>query len=223
MKFEYYLKYKEYLGTYLAFFLIISLVSCRKDEIIMGNTIPFLIVGAETPEVSIMSFPSPIPISVVYDTLNLYGNGSYDFDFDLDGESEMTLDLNLINNDSIHLLNGGTPNYYPSLSLKSNNKVSIITEQEIVYVGQGGTTTLVWLKALNEGVEINNSSEWKILNEEGVKMWYEMPMPLSHKGTWHDLTENKFIGFRYEDKLGWIEINATDLNNPLIVSYAIQR
>lgn len=207
----------------IATIILISFFSCRKKEMIVEEKKSVMLIGVDNPSVTTMSFPTPVSISVEYDSLNLYGTGSYSFDFDLDGENEITLELKLINNDSIHLLNGGSPNYYPSLSLKSNDKVSILTEEEVVYVGLGATTTLVWLKANSNGDEIKNSSDWKILNEQGVKMWYEMPLALSHKGTWHNVEGSKYIAFRYEDKMGWVEVDATDFNNPLIISYSIQR
>ncbi len=203
--------------------LLIGIVSCRKKEAPVKDDIPSLIIGVDDNSVTKMVFPAPITIPVVYDSLNLYGVGSYALDFDLDGENDVTFELNLLNYDSIHLLNGGAIHPYPNLALKSNGKISIIKETEIVYVGLGATTSLDWLKANSNGDEIANISNWSKLNEQGIKMWHDVPLALSHKGTWHNLDENKFIAFRFADKLGWIEVNATNRKRPFILSYAIQR
>jgi len=210
-------------ANYLLLILVFVFSSCRKKEVIIEDKLTELTVGEINSSVSSMIYPIPISIPVEYDTLNLYGVGSYSFDFDLDGEHEITIVLNLINNDSIHLLNGATISPYPSLSLISDKEIATLTENEEVYVGQGSTVTFSWVKALTVGETIKNISNWNELNEEGTKMWHEMPLALSHKGTWYDLDENRFVAFRYENKLGWIEINATDFSNPLIIGYGIQR
>lgn len=208
-------------ANYIFLFFLIGFLyhSCKKD-----NQDEFLLDSFESSKVYAgvsdtslfnYTFINPISIDITYDSNNLYGIGSKAIDFDLNGIDDLIIKMNIVNQDSIHLLNGYDPNPFPSCLVESNSSLSVaMVSQQVM------STTHYWCDTIVEGQEINSELEWSNINVQ-LDLWKETNGV--NIGSWSLINGISYIGFKFNDKYGWLEVDATDPLNPIFTKFAMQR
>lgn len=211
----------------IAILIIVDLmiVSCNKDtvpltdeDITSANTEVY--AGVYDTTFSYHEFTSPIEITVSWDSQNLYGVGRDSLDLDSNGTYDLLITLNLLNEDSLHLLNG-IPNPFPSCVLNAQNATEIAYYTETYYIGLGQTATATFADRLDFNERIDLMSTWG----ESLKMWSENPGGAGTPpyGDWYSATAENYLAFKInDDNFGWIAIDSSSPKNPKILSYAVQ-
>lgn len=204
-------------------FLLFVVFSCKKEIAVESydSDIDKATVYAGEIDTSLFcySFVSPMSIEVVYDSMNLYGHGVTNIDIDFNGVPDLSFSLDLLNHDSIHLLNGNPPNPFPKCSLAAGTNLSIALNQEELFIN-GSTTTVFWCDTIQHGEEIGTNQEWSALGSE-LDLWRNING--SPTGSWMEADGLSYLGFKLNDKYGWLEIDVSNAFNPLLVKFAIQR
>lgn len=215
---------KVYQITYLVA-LGIMIVSCNKD------TVPNIDESTAAKDTEVYAgvydttfthhqFTSPVEIAISWDAQNLYSVGYDSLDIDSDGIYDLYFTLNLLNEDSLHLLNG-MPDPFPSCSVSSLNgfEVAFYSESYLVGMGQYATADFADRLELNERIDL--LSDW----DTDLKMWGENPggAGTSPFGDWYSASSQNYLAIRLNnEKFGWVEVDAFNPKNPKFISFAIQ-
>jgi hypothetical protein len=160
---------------------------------------------------------TPITITMSWDAQNLYGTGIDSLDLDSDGDFDLTLELDLLNEDSLHLISG-YPIPFPSLELKAKNGLEIGTYVESFYIGLGQTATINYAERLDFDARVDLVSQWHTT----IDMWAENPndgMTPSF-GDWYDADGIFYLAIKFNGKYGWIAIDATNPEDPAVLNWA---
>lgn len=201
----------------------LALYSCKKEEVIYEdlNEIEEVAIHAGETDTTFFTytFINPMSVDVVYDSMNLYGHGSADIDFDFNGSSDLIFSIDVINPDSIHLLNGSIPNPYPNCSVLTSNNLSVVMQEESLMIN-GNLSTVFWCDTIQNGELIDENLNWSEVGTE-LNLWREIDgIP---NGCWLNSNGIRYLGFKLNDKFGWLAIDATDVQHPMLIEFAIQR
>ena len=217
--------YQPMKTKYILLLFLFSLFysSCKKEkkEYLLPESFEAVKIyaGIDDPSLFNYTFINPMSVRITYDANNLYGRGTTELDLDLDGVTDLTVVLNLINQDSVHLLNGNLPIPAPSCSIQGNSSVAIAIRTEEIEVN-GQITMQDWCDTVSRGREINSDLNWSSTNTS-LMLWKEaVGFTL---GTWSLIEGVSYIGFRFNGKFGWIEVDATNPYNPLFTKFSMQR
>lgn len=206
---------------YTVLFLVLTLISCKKEN--EGNPIFVNQIKAGKTNAGSMTFDTLNPgvtLTMVWDAQNLYAYGSDSIDINDDGSYDFVFTSVHLNEDSLHLLNGQMPNPFPYFSVDPMNGYSIKVKTESVPIGLGQTTQAYWADSLAFNATISVNDSW---SGSELKLWGENPqsIPLSF-GPWYACGKTMYLGFNRLNKLGWIEVDATDRMNIVIKSFSFQ-
>jgi hypothetical protein len=203
--------------------LLLSVAACKKEQPIdnqLAETeLPPVYAGEEDTSMFSYTFPNPVAITVNYDSMNLYGNGISTLDFDFDGVTDLTIAMDILNQDSLHLLNGLTPNPQPNCIIEGGANIAIAMTSETLQIN-GNLSTVYWCDTIQQGQKIGAHLEWSEVNTQ-LSMWKETGSGVA--GCWIDADGINYIGFKFNEKYGWLAIDVTDSYNPLLIKFAIQR
>lgn len=208
----------------LLIILGLAIVSCNKDTVPItdednqsANTEVY--AGVYDSTFSYHQLATPLEISIAWDTQNLYGTGYDSLDIDLDGDFDLIFTLNLLNEDSIHLISG-TPNPFPFLHVQSNNGFKVASYDEVFYIGLGQTATATYADRLDLNERIDALTDWSI----NLKVWGENPggAMMPPFGDWYSANSQNYLAIKLnDDKYGWVEVDASNPKNPKFSSFAI--
>lgn len=198
------------------------LVSCKKDE--EGDVVPLFpnVIRAGVKNGLQWDTLNPnLSLTINWDSQNLYGTGADSIDIDDDGDFDLRFECSLLNQDSLHLLNGQEPNPYPYFRITSSNAYSLRTKSESVPIGMGQTTTVYWVDSLNFDDKVKNDDQW---SASTLYLWRDNSgqFGVFTNGPWYTISDKKYIAFNRLNKLGWIELDASDWENITIKSIARQ-
>ncbi|HNQ12218.1 MAG TPA: hypothetical protein PKH65_08290 [Bacteroidia bacterium] len=212
----------------LLYLLIITCIACEKNTLTQASqsspTNQSIRAGIYDTTFIHHQPATAIALNIVWDSQNLYGSATDSLDLDLDNQSDLYLNLRLLNPDSLHLLSG-MPNPFPYLSLGTTGNMQFMQRTETVYAGLGTIVTYHWADTLSYNQTIADTSNWYIHSSNFIKLWGENPGSIGTPGfgTWYTLNDIRYIAFMKNQKLGWIAINNSNRNNPLITEWAIQK
>lgn len=206
----------------LLFLLTLGLIfSCKKDE--NGDFEPLFqntIKAGVTFALQWDTINPNVSLSINWDAQNLYGSGSDSIDIDGDGQYDLLFECSLLNPDSLHLLNGQQPNPHPFFSVKPSNGYLIRLATEVADTAIGSSVTVYWADSIGYESKIKNNDLW---SGTTVNLWQENATSGTISfGPWYNLSETKYIGFNRLNKLGWIEVDATNRENITFKSLARQ-
>lgn len=210
------------------YFLIVLLIgvfynSCKKeveDEYLSESFTPSRVyAGVSDTSLFNYTFVNPVSVEVIYDVDHLFGYGSSIIDFDLNGVNELSIIMNVINQDSIHLLNGSLPVPSPSCSIETSLSLSIAMINEDVIIN-GYPSNYQWCDAISTGQEVGSNLEWSDVNSE-LDLWCQING--NNLGEWFSIGGVSYIGFKLNDKYGWLEVDVTNPLNPIFTKLAMQR
>jgi len=214
----------------IIFFLLVALLfSCKKEEVeynlfLSDNTIQ---AGQHDSTALFLAFNQPLHIDIQYDSLNLYGEGTLYLDLDLDGVNDLTIHQTTINQANIGLLNGAMPSVFPSLSISSTHAISVAYKTEYYSSATSEDIPAHWIDTINYGTTIDADLNWKNIQNDSMYLWQQnynlQNFPDLSNGCWFSITEDKYIGIKYNNKYGWIRVNALSNIDPTFISFAIQR
>ncbi|MBL1280447.1 MAG: hypothetical protein COA33_009255 [Fluviicola sp.] len=208
------------MNKYFIFFLSLQflLFSCQKDQVDPVYT--DILAGEADTSYSVTFLTAPLSINVVYDAQNLYGYGIDSIDIEGDGSYDILIELDLLNPDSLHLLIG-QPNPFPNCRITTMNDLEIAIDSIPVYVGLGTTAYFKFAAMYQMNDVISISGTW--YKNSMVKLWQENPaFPSSTFGEWYSIHAVRYIAIRKNGKYGWMEIDATNHEDPQILSFAIE-
>lgn len=168
------------------------------------------------------NFNPPLEISINWDAQNLYGYGQDSIDIDLDNNYDLVFQLNIINPDSIHLLNG-MPDPFPNLRIRLKNGFEIAFCTESYYVGLGQTNTANFADTLAMDERVDLLNDWYSGPQNAIAMWQENPGSMNPSyGPWYYTSKLMYIGIRKDkEHCGWIAVDETEPYHPRIAGYAI--
>lgn len=198
------------------------MVSCKKDPVSEPNDSPKseVYAGVYDSSFSYHEFMPPHEISIVWDNKGLYGAGHDTLDLDSNGTPDLFIALYTLNQDSLHLITG-MPNPYPSCVLHGENGLEIALYSESYATGLGQTATAIFADRLDFNERIDEISDWKKV----LKMWSENPggAGMPPFGDWYNASAESYLAFRMDgNKFGWIEVDASDAQDPKFIRYAFQ-
>jgi hypothetical protein len=191
--------------------------SCKKET---TSKPPFL--AGDTTNSIHAAFEPAMDFTIVWDSDNLYGQALDSLDLDQDQTADVYFQLNLLNQDNSHLLEGEMPNPFPSLLIYGRDSLfetAILTET--VYVGLGQTADFRWVDTLSKGDVIDQNLKWKTTEYFGEKLWSEHPVSMLSNGPWKNKSGTSYVGFRLKGFYGWIEMNTALTEQPKILGYAL--
>jgi hypothetical protein len=209
--------------TYL-FLCLLIMAGCKKEDQTPSTLVT---LNDNSSSWNIKDFAPAYTFSVDWDPNNLYGSAQDSLDLDDDGQYDVAFHLNLLNQDSIHLLGGGTPSPFPGFNAYSSGW-EIASEKELMYAGLGTVVTFYWIKPLMIGYDLTNHDVWKT----SANIWQENPIPLQLSfGPWYSIQDIRYIGLKKNRTFGdivlplysWIELDCTDRQNPKIVRMAVHK
>ncbi len=151
----------------------------------------------------------------------LYGFGVDSLDLDNDQQADVFFTLNIINKDSLHLLNNQMPDPFPSFRISAKGKVSIAKVTETAYAGLGTIVEFYYADTLAEGTVINEALQWQNINETSLTVWGEHPdyLPGLSYGPWYEHLQ-AYIGFYVNGNYGWIRLDTSNPYEPKISGIA---
>lgn len=205
----------------ILFSVSLLFVSCKKD----GNSSPLfnntIKAGVITPVFMTGDTLTPsLELMINWDSQNLYGFGEDSLDFNQDGIIDFRFTCALLNQDSIHLLNGQMPNPFPYFRITGVNGTLVRLRTEEAPIGLGQTTTLYWADTVGYENQISEKNTW---GGTTLNMWQENPSPGTMSfGPWYAVSGTRYIGFSRIEKLGWLEIDATNHEQIKVLSVAYQ-
>lgn len=210
--------------TLLSILIITAFAACKKDKVEpQPEPVSYYSINAGEGGANYASvtITNPTPFTIVWDSLNLYGVGNDSIDLNLDGTFDLYFVLNVLNPDSIHLLTG-IPNPLPSLIVNSgSNLIETIIITESVPAGMGSYNTYTYANRLDSGMVISENDEWQGLEGYGKVMRTDSPGTGGPTGgPWSNNTG--YLAVRYNGKYGWIHLDVTTNDNPLILGWAIE-
>ncbi len=209
----------------LSIIVLALIMSCKKDQVEPEPepqvTFYTITAGQSGAGFSVTTNTNPNSFNVNYDSLNLYGVGYDSIDINLDGSFDLFFELNVINPDSMHLITG-VPNPMPSLMVYSYDSFESILLEDAVPIGMGGYNYYEYADTLASGMVISSGDNWKSLITPGLAMWLEAPAGGSqNNGPWGGGYDG-YMAVRFNGKYGWVHIDCTNSNDPLIMGYAIE-
>lgn len=217
--------------------LFLALFSCEKEtfpdqraelaERLLATGGPAVYAGIVKPGILVQDFNPPLEITLQWDAQNLYGSGSISLDLDQDTNTDFDLYMNVLNYDSIHLLNGGLPDPFPACRLTRYGDWETSFLEMPYPVGLGTTAYAYYVKAFKPNQKINAQSvQW---SGEYLSLWQETPSTFQPPaGPWRSSEQIAYIGVlkrgaRLWDKTyGWIEIDKSEANNPKVLRIAVE-
>lgn len=194
-------------------------VSCRKDPNIYVKEVR---AGVYDSTFHHVQFSTPLELDVQWDSQNLYGFGSDSIDIDANGELDMLIELNLLNEDSLHLLTTTYPEPFPNLRLKTRSNFQVSMTDEYTYTGLGSGIHSIFIARHLYGQRLDTISSWANSPSYGSAIYQENPTSYIPYGDWYYSDTINYIGFRLDGyRIGWVEVDLTDAKNPKFCSYAI--
>jgi len=177
-----------------------------------------LLAGETDPDGVYLDFTPPIFFDNVYDDQGLYGRAEDSLDLDGDGVFDLRFVLQVIEEDSLHLLTG-PPNPYPNLRVYTLNETEVAFQSISYPIGMGQTSSGKFARALLTGEPVYTLSDWFEEHPVGLAMWQESPAASSYPvGPWYSLDQVAHLPCRLDGRLGWVRIDLEDRDAPQIIS-----
>lgn len=208
----------KYSNSFLCTICIaLTLVSCKKETPQQQS----IIAGSYNNSDYHIQFDPPKTIEIQWDTMILYGHGMDSLDLDNDLQTDVILSLNIINTDSLHLLQNQIPDPFPSLRISGKGNISIAKVTEYAYAGLGTVAEFDYADTIAAGTVISQALQWQNIAEKSLSIWGEHPgsLPGLSFGPWYDHAE-AFIGFYINGHFGWIRLDTSDPYEPKILEIA---
>ncbi|MCB9191347.1 MAG: hypothetical protein H6602_06765 [Flavobacteriales bacterium] len=204
------------------FTLLIS--ACKKEESSSDLNTPMHAGHYDSTSIY-QSFQPPVSITIQWDSMNLYGSGLDSVDIDFNGVTDLMFSIDLFNFDSAQILGTSAhpnpiPYPLPNCILTGTNNFEFCIYSETYGTGLGGTSQVSYVKKLTLGDRIDMENQWGTTE----MIWKHLPNSLftPPASEWYNASNSDYIGLKLESRYGWIEIDASDLENLKIKSLAFQ-
>lgn len=204
----------------LTFFLIsvLLLIGCKDEEDPPLPVPRSLVAGQVEDSINYRPFEPPLVLNPEYDDQGLYGVAKDSLDLDGDGTFDMVFELNILEEDSLHLLEG-EPNPYPNFQVFPKNSYAVGIEPVIFAIGLGSVSTADFVAPLVEGQSIDSLPDWHAAEAGGLVFWQETPASSMYPpGTWYDLDESRYLVFRSGGRYGWMHWDLSNRERPTLIS-----
>jgi hypothetical protein len=200
--------------------IMVLLVSCEKED-----TRKAVYAGVYDGTFIYHEFVPPFKVTILWDSLNYYGDGKDSIDLNLDGNYDLIISFHLLNYEAYinQYVKNLTFPFYCTLIFK--NGLEITTQTESLSVHNYTILSIAWVDTLKYSDRIDNISSW---STGGAQMWWVYPSYLLSAGCWSNLSNSEmYIGMRMKNnsqyKYGWIKVNGISRENILFLSYALEK
>lgn len=210
------------------FLAFLSFIACKKEPPeppdspdSTGTTTPIHVqAGIFDSSFFYQEFTPAFEAAISWDSVNLYGVGIDSLDLDGDATHDLIVELYVLNEDSLHLLNG-LPNPFPYCRLRSTipYRTEIATYTHSYPIGLGQTAEAFFAEPMEHGEYVDSIVDWRL----SINMWAENPSGTVPYGNFYHANGIRYIGIRRDStKLGWLEVDITDPHRPVFNSSAVQ-
>ena len=168
------------------------------------------------------TFSDPIIIEAIYDSTKLIGYGSKDVIIQTSkGLANLKFSIRRFNPDSTSNNSDEVYNYF---YINIPEAFDIISIKETFLVPKK-SLDIYSAAVLNKNNPIKHESNWYLLNNvnHNIILWEEPAKYIEKIGEWYKLNSIAYIGFRENDKPGWLRIDMTNMYSPRIMEYAIKK
>ncbi|MCB0431430.1 MAG: hypothetical protein H6585_10295 [Flavobacteriales bacterium] len=207
---------------------IAGLSSCKKDkddpDVTPGDSVEVYAGVYDATTFFHQVFSPPGTFTIQWDSVNLYGHATDSLDINGDGVIDLRFELSVLNNDSLHLLNGSTPNPYPYFYVEVADGWSVAAYQASYPTGLGHTSTATFASPLEYNDRIDTHSLWKDKTANPIKLWQLNPNNgmTPPFGDWYDAKGVAYLGLVKSGMgFGWLKIDVSDTNAPILLESAI--
>lgn len=208
-----------------SFFLFFLFDSCQEENNINNNVFTAAYAGVYDTSYTFHEIIPFLQIPITWDSQKLYGFGKDSIDLDENLSYDLIIEVCILNEDSLHLLNGQLPNPFPYTSLSPKNGLEIAYYTESYYIGLGQTGTKNYADTLPYGSRLDLIQNWFNVNEtvKRISLWQMNPGSGMNPsfGGWYYALNTKYIGIRMNhNKWGWIEVDISAPDSILFKKYA---
>lgn len=207
--------------TVVTLMLAALLIACKK-ETVEPEPMATVFAGVFDTTFGYYQHPGNTVMEVTWDSLNLYGRAEDSVDLDLNGSFDLYFEVVRFNFDSIHLLNGPSyPLNYPKCVVRSSTEYEFSMYKVNYGTGHGQVGQYWYVGRLDANDPVDTRAYWS----REAELWTSFPPSLFAPpgSAWFQADGSDFIAIkRGEYQYGWVEIDASDRNNPIVKSFAIQ-
>ncbi|MCK5856168.1 MAG: hypothetical protein KAG64_01690 [Bacteroidales bacterium] len=211
--------------------ILLFLYSCGKDKDPL--TPDSIIAGNWDSNFEYYEFPTPIELNPIWEASNWVANADTSFFLHFGQDSiPFRIQIKYINSDSLQVIKDKDSSIIQRLQVYAFDDMGFHFSKKTYYVGLGSTTDMYSVTAYKTGDNIEgNTDEFSFANNiyHRWKPLWEMPIPLQGTingydgGSWYSLNNTRYIGFIYNNHLGWFKVDCTDYSHPKFISYAIKK
>jgi len=207
----------------LVLITILSISSCKKDkEEVIIPQFDGISAGVWDDSFYHETFSDPIIVKAIYDSTKLIGYGAKDIGIQTaNGIANLTVNIKRFNPDSA---NNHPDNIFNYVHIVFPETFDIITISETFLVPKA-SIDVYSVAALNKNNPIKHESKWHSLinKSHNLALWEEPAQDVEKVGEWHGINSIAYIGFRENDKPGWLKVDMTSRYYPRILEYAIKK
>ncbi len=215
----------------LSLSILLLLFSCSKDETPLN--FESITAGNWDSNFEYYKFPTPLEFHPIWETTNWVANADTSFYIPMGQDSiPFRIRIKYINNDSLQSIRDKDSMILQVLQVYAFDDMGFHFTKKNYYAGLGTTAEFYTVTAYKSGGMISgNSDEFSFSNNiyHRWKSLWEMPIPMHGSlsgydgGQWYSLTTYRYIGFMYNNHLGWFKVDCTNHNHPKFISCAIKR
>ncbi|RUA31490.1 MAG: hypothetical protein DSY76_01355 [Bacteroidetes bacterium] len=205
--------------------------SCEKND--DPIKIDSIVAGDWDSNFDYYPFSPALELNPVWESNHWVANADTSFYIPLGQDSiPFRLSIKYINNDSLQSIQNKDSSIFQNLQIYAFDNMGFHLTKKTYYVGLGGTTDMYTVTAYHSGDIIKGiKSEFSFSNNEyhRWKPLWDMSIPLQGTitgydgGQWYSLNNVQYIGFMYNNRLGWFKVDCTNHNYPKLISCAIKK
>lgn len=212
--------------------LVIStllIMSCLKNEE-TEEDIFYCVAGYYDEGYEFHNFTSPIILNAKPDSTAYVMNDSIAISLLLNNTTEnISVKISYVNPDSINIINEKDSFIIQNLKIISSDKIQFVIEEKSYYAGLGTCASFNFVRAYKNNDLIYSNENCSNANYPyWLKMW-EKPtnnhsIILNYDGgSWYNLSGKHYIAFKYQGRLGWIEVDVSNRMHPKFIRYALMK
>jgi hypothetical protein len=178
-------------------------------------------------------FPNPITLNLEMESNMLVANAMDTITMYFDNDSmSLFVYLKTVNPDSQMVISQLDTFINCRLDIASADSVSFHITERQYGVGLGQIATFHFVTAFFNNQIIRNNSKWSANGAIGLLHWnsmwsYPTKFPVSilgyDGGEWYIPGPNRYIGFKYKGRLGWIKVDISHSKSPKFIGYALKK
>jgi len=215
----------------LSLSILLLLFACNKNE----TPINFdsITAGDWDSNFEYYKFPTPLEFQPIWETNNWVANVDTSFYIPMGQDSiPFRIHIKYINQDSLQSIRDKDSSIIQILQVYAFDNMGFHQTKKTYYAGLGTAADFYTVTAYKSGGTISGNPDEFSFSKNSYHRWkslWEMPIPMQGTligydgGQWYSLTTYRYIGFMYNNHLGWFKVDCTNHNHPKLISCAIKK